>query len=150
MMRTRAIRTAATLASAFFVLGSRIASGQDAPQPPATSQPTTAPAAGKTAIKFKVIEVKGEPHWGPLDAKELQIVKVGDEYPEQTKIITGLRESVKLQVGEEEPYTCMAIESAGKVILSEASKTADTKRVRVGVGYGRVKAGVAEGGLKSD
>jgi hypothetical protein len=44
----------------------------------------------------------------------------------------------------------MLIEAVGKTILSEAYKTKDTKKVRVGVGYGRIRAGVAEGGLKSD
>lgn len=115
----------------------------------AASQPSGA-AAGPIPIAFKVIEVKGDAKWGPLDAKELQPVKEGDEYPAETKVITGLRSSVKFQIGDEEPYTCMAIETAGKTILSEAYKTGDTKRVRIGVGYGRVKAGVAEGGLQSD
>jgi len=42
------------------------------------------------------------------------------------------------------------IDSASRTIISECYKTQDTKRVRIGVGYGRIRAGVAEGGLKSD
>jgi len=42
------------------------------------------------------------------------------------------------------------IESASKTVISEAFQTEGTKRVRVGVGYGRMRAGVVEGGLKSD
>jgi hypothetical protein len=35
-------------------------------------------------------------------------------------------------------------------VLTEAAVSGDTKRVRVGVGYGKIRAGVAEGGLKSE
>ena len=124
--------------------------------PPAT--PTTAPAtpaapttpAERTGIKAKAIEVKGDVKWAKLDSSDWQPVKLDDEFPEQTKFLTGVRSALKLQIGEEEPYSCMMIDSVGKTVLSEAYKTSDTKRVRVGVGYGKVRAGVSEGGLKSD
>ncbi len=114
----------------------------------ADAQPA-APADGQ-AIMARVIEVHGDVKWAPLDSQEYTPCKLDDEYPPKTKIITGVRSSVKLQIGDEEPYTCMLIEAVGKTVLSEAYKTDDTKHVRVGVGYGRIRAGVAEGGLKSD
>ena len=98
----------------------------------------------------RVIEVHGDVKYAPLDSSEYKVCKLDDEYPERTKIITGVRSSIKLQIGDEEPYTCLLVEAVGKTILSEAYKTKDTKKVRIGVGYGRIRAGVAEGGLKSD
>jgi len=109
-----------------------------------------APADDRQEIMVRVIEVTGDVKHAPLDSQEYKPCKLDDEYPPRTKIITGVRSSIKLQIGDEEPYTCMLIEAVGKTILSEAFKTADTKKVRVGVGYGRIRAGVAEGGLKSD
>ncbi len=109
-----------------------------------------APADDKQPIMARVIEVHGDVKYAPLDSRDYKPCKLDDEYPEGTKIITGVRSSIKLQIGDEEPYTCMLIEAVGKTLLSEAYKTKDTKKVRVGVGYGRIRAGVAEGGLKSD
>src|SRR5262252_6745191 len=117
MMHARATWTAAFLPAVLFLASHSTATAQDAPPP--ASQPTTAPA-DRTPIKFKVIEVKGDANWAPLDGNDWKPVKEGDEYPEQTKIRTGLRSSVKLQIGDEEPYSCMAIDSAGKTILTEA------------------------------
>lgn len=124
---------------------------QPAAEPSGGGQPpATAPAEQRQPITARVIELHGDVKHAPLDSQEYKPCQINDEYPEQTKIITGLRSSIKLQIGDEEPYTCLLIESVGKTVLSEAHKTMDTKTVRVGVGYGRIRAGVAEGGLKSD
>jgi hypothetical protein len=64
--------------------------------------------------------------------------------------VTGARSSVKFQIGQEEPYTALVIESNALTILGEAYKTQERKRTRIGVGRGRIRAGVAEGGLRSD
>jgi len=117
-------------------------------QPPPTTAPTTAPA-DRAPVSATVLEVQGDVHYAPLESTDWKPAQVGDAYPPETQIRTGIRSSIKLQIGDEEPYTALVVESAAKVVLSEAYKTSDTKRVRVGVGYGRVRAGVAEGGLKS-
>jgi hypothetical protein len=116
---------------------------------PGAGQVTTAPA-DRQPVLAKVLEVHGDVEHAPLDSNEWQPCKQGDEYPAETKIRTGVRSSIKLQIGQEEPYTAMLVEAVGLTYLSEAYKTEDTKRVRVGVGYGKIRAGVAEGGLKSD
>lgn len=113
------------------------------------AQAATQPAAGEP-IYARVIEVHGDVKHAPLDSAQWQPCRLDDRYPPQTKLLTGIRSSVKLQIGEEEPYTVLVVDSIGLTILSEAARTADTKRVRIGVGYGRVRAGVAEGGLESD
>ncbi|MBI5863775.1 MAG: hypothetical protein HZB38_04570 [Planctomycetes bacterium] len=134
------------LAVTLLVVASALATAQT---PPTASAPASQPAA-KTPIKAKVIEVNGDVKWAALEGQEWKPVKLNDEFGEQTKFLTGVRSSLKLQIGAEEPYTCMLIDSVGKTVLSEAYKTSDTKTVRIGVGYGRVRGGVAEGGLKSD
>lgn len=129
----------------FGIVGSVAAVAQDAP----ASQPTSATTERKP-ITAKVIELQGDVRSAAIDSTEWKPVKVGDELPEQTKVLTGVRSSVKFQIGDEEPYTCLLIDSVGKTIISEAAVEGDSKNVRIGVNYGRIKGGVAEGGLKSD
>jgi hypothetical protein len=130
------------------------ATAQDAPsQPPpadAPAQPDATTSADQMPVLARVIEVTGDVKWAPLGTEDWKPVQLNDELPERTKILTGARSSVKLQMGEEEPYTAVLIDAVGKTVISEAFKTRDTKRIRLGVGYGQIRAGVAEGGLKSD
>ncbi len=148
MSSMRLNRCCVTVFTALGVLAAAVVGGQDQPAP---EQPAAeAPAEAKQPIVARVIELHGDVKYAPLDSQDYKPCQLNDEYPERTKIITGVRSSIKLQIGDEEPYTCMLIEAVGKTILSEAYKTEATKRVRVGVGYGRIRAGVAEGGLKSD
>ena len=131
-------------------------------QPAPTSQqaavrsPETQPAvpatqpAERTPITARVLEVRGDVKHAPLDSGDWQPCQVDEQYPAETMILTGLRSSVKFQIGADDTYTAMVIEPASKILISEAYTTADSKRVNIGVGYGRIRAGVAEGGLKSD
>lgn len=121
-----------------------LATAQDA----ATTQPTTSPAT--EVITARVLALTGSAEHKPLDGEEWLPCAVDDEYPPETIIRTGIRSSVQLQIGRDDTYTAMVIDAASKTVISEASKTASTKRVRIGVGYGRVRAGVVEGGLESD
>ncbi|MBP7748084.1 MAG: hypothetical protein KA383_18375 [Phycisphaerae bacterium] len=123
--------------------------GALAQAPPATTEPATQPA-GPTPIMARVLEVQGDVKHAPLDSEDFQPCQVDEEYPPETVIITGVRSSIKFQVGSDDTYTALVIEPVTRAIISEAYQTADTKRVRIGVGYGRMRAGVAEGGLKSD
>lgn len=118
-------------------------------QPAAAAEPETQPA-DRTPITARVLEVRGDVKHAPLESDDWQPCQVDEEYPEQTVILTGVRSSIKLQVGDDDTYTAVVIEPVSRTIISEACHTADTKRVRIGVGYGRMRAGVAEGGLKSD
>jgi hypothetical protein len=147
MFRTRLNRCSVTL---LVLLGLFSASVWAQDEPAAKQPTTTAPAEEAQPIMARVIEVHGDVKHAPLDSDEYQACQLDDEYPAGTKIITGVRSSIKLQIGDEEPYTCILIDAVGKTILSEAYKTAEAKTVRVGVGYGRIRAGVAEGGLISD
>src|SRR6185436_8222528 len=67
---------------------------------PATPAAPTTPSE-RTGIKAKAIEVNGSVDWAPLESSEWKPVKLNDEFPEQTKFRTGVRSSLKLQIGEE-------------------------------------------------
>lgn len=146
-MHRAAPRFWVTLGFTALALGAGTVIAQDAPS---AVPPTATPPEGRATLKFKVIDVVGDVRYAQVGTTKYEKSKVGDEYPEMTKVLTGSHSSVKFQIGDEEPYSCLMIESAGLCVISEAYKTQDTKKVRVGVGYGRVRAGVAEGGLKSD
>lgn len=146
MNQTTFLRALSTTLFVTCCLSLTVASGQD---PTATTQPADTPA-DRQPVPATVIEVQGDVEYSPLDQSDWKPCEVGAEYPQETVIRTGIHSSVMLQIGSEEPYTALIIDSASKVILSESFKTAETKRVRVGLGYGSVRAGVAEGGLKSD
>jgi hypothetical protein len=132
----------ACLSCAF--LGTVSASAQETAQ----TQPSTQAAA--QPIKARVLEVRGDVKHAPVDSTDWKDCGVDDEYPQQTVIQTGVRSSCKLQIGSDDTYTAVVLDSATRTLLSELAVTGDTKRVRIGVGYGRIRAGVAEGGLKSD
>lgn len=135
------------IAMSYLLCAACIGWAQDVAPPKPTPEPATAPAAGLTA---KVIEVHGDVKAGPVTGGELKKVQVGDAFPANTKIRTGVRSSVKLQVGENEPYTALLVDSVGVVVISELLQSADSKTTRVFVEQGQVRAGVAEGALKSD
>ncbi|MCA9245333.1 MAG: hypothetical protein KDA32_15360 [Phycisphaerales bacterium] len=134
------------------------------PKSPGAGSPTAAnPAAPNTAtlpgqpipagakpLVARAIEVKGDVKTRPSPEAAWAPVKEGDELAGGAQLLTGLRSAIKLQFGEQEPYMCVLIDSVSLTEISESLLTDDAKRVRVGVGYGRIRAGVAEGGLKSD
>jgi len=138
--------TACILVACLAVTG--VGLGQQSESAPAT-QPTTMPAE-QTPITARVLEVRGDVQHASLTSDNWEPCRVDEEYPAQTVIRSGIRSSIKLQIGTDDTYTAVVIESASKTIISEAYHTKDTKRVRIGVGYGRMRAGVVEGGLKSD
>lgn len=117
--------------------------------PAASSTATTAPA-DRQPVTARVLEVRGEAQHAALDSETWRPCQVGDEYPENTILRTGVRSGLKLQLGSDDSFTVVAVDSASRVIISELAVTSDSKRVRIGVGYGRVRAGVVEGALRSD
>lgn len=113
-------------------------------------QATTQTAAAETAIRVRVVSLYGDvTHKTSADAKP-QKCKADDEYFAPTTIQTGLYSSVKLRFGDEEPETLVTIEAGSTVDLAQASIVKGTKTTRIGLGYGKVRAGVAEGGIQSD
>ncbi len=113
------------------------------------SQPATAPA-GARPIFAEVIEVHGDVRAAPLGTHAYKPVRLHDQLPPGTRLLTGIRSSVKLRIGQGQPYTCVLVEQVGLTVLSEAWRSRQLKKVRIGVGFGRIRAGVAEGGIESD
>lgn len=119
----------------------------------------SAPAGGASAasqpamepMSARVIELSGraqysltndqgsESTWNPL--------KNGDVLPAGSRIRTQLRARVILAFGDD---TVVVIERATLASIDQFHRTADTKRVKLGLGHGTVRAGVAETTLRSD
>ncbi len=115
-----------------------------------TAAPTTVPAtAPAPTLVARVLEVRGDAEHAAQDSGPWEPCRVDDAYPAQTLLRTGIRSSLKLQLGDSEPYTAVVIDAASKTVLSELAETPELKRVRIGLGYGRLRAGVAEGGRQS-
>lgn len=128
-----------------------IAQSVEKPAPPPATQPASATQpAGADVVMSRVIDLEGDVQHTAIGTDDWAPCALDDEYPPETIIRTGLRSSIKLQMGVDDTYTAVVIESATQSVISEAFRTQDTKRIRIGVGYGRVRAGVVEGGLKSD
>jgi hypothetical protein len=158
---TRRAHDCRLLAALLLIAATGLASAQSPgiapPDAAAAGQPAAAPpgpaASGPTdrrAVLARVIEVRGDVQYALIGSSEWKPCQLNDEYGEQTKVRTGLRSSIKFQIGQEPPYTALVVESVGLVSLSELYKTEQTKRVRIGVGHGKIRAGVAEGGLRSE
>lgn len=120
--------------------------------------PSTAPAAGGAAtqpatepMSARVIQLAGAASyalanpdgntstWNPL--------KVGDVLPAGARVRTQLRARVVLAFGDD---TVVVIERATLASIDQFHRSADTKRVRLGLGHGTIRAGVAETTLRSD
>lgn len=114
---------------------------------------TTRPAEEKTEqLKAQVVSVAGTASWAPAaasptDKQAWKAVQVGDEYDAGTQIKTSLRSAVVLTFGDD---TVVKIERMTLASIDQFHKSATTKTTRLGLGYGAVRAGVAEGALRSD
>jgi hypothetical protein len=116
---------------------------------------STAPAAGPgEPLLAECIKVKGKVQWAPLgtkttDSKAWKPVKLGEKYPDGILIRTGVRSAVIFRFGAD---TVAKIDRVTLAAIGEFRKTGDIKRIRFGLDYGTVRAGVAEGmgELRSD
>lgn len=130
------------------------ASGLCPAQTPAT-QPdaavsTTQSADGDALLRIRVIHIVGKPDVLVGDATEPQPCRVGEEYFAPVTIRTGQFQSVTVKIGDEEPETIVQIDPNSWLKLSEAGIVKGTKNTRVNLGYGKVRGGVAEGGIPSN
>ncbi|HUW82282.1 MAG TPA: FecR domain-containing protein [Phycisphaerae bacterium] len=110
---------------------------------------TTQPVEPLTA---QVASVAGNVFWAPAgtsptETKAWTSAKVGDEYAAGTQVKTSLRSSVVLTFGDD---TVVKVERMTLASIDQFHKSATTKTTRLGLGYGAVRAGVAEGELRSD
>jgi hypothetical protein len=116
--------------------------------------PTTAPATTEATLEpteAVVVKVAGTVRAAPVvlppDKPEWKPVHVGDRLGGGTVLRTGLRSSVLLQFGD---TTIVKIDRVTSATIDQFYRTAQLQKVELDVGYGSVRAGVAEGALESD
>lgn len=119
----------------------------------------TRPAADVTAgtqpaidpLSARVIQLTGNASYALSDgsgaAGEWKPAKVGDVLPAGTRVRTQLRTQLILAFGDD---TVVVVERATLASIDQFHRAADTKRVKLGLGYGTVRAGVSETTLRSD
>lgn len=120
--------------------------------------PSTAPAAGGAstqpaieAMSARVIQLSGSASWARVSASgeagEWTPVKQNDVLPEGSRIRTQVRSRVVLAFGDD---TVVVIERATLASIDQFHRAQDTKKVRLGLGHGTIRAGVSETTLRSD
>ncbi len=107
------------------------------------------------SLTYEVIAVKGKVRIGPsdLDPKSSQgwsYVQVGYQVRPGTKIHVPFRGALKLVARPAEPPTVVLIEKASLINFSEIVLSEGVAKTRIELGYGAIRAGVAEGRTRSD
>jgi len=125
--------------------------------PPTQPQPADAGAAPTTQavdtqpMQAKVIKVTGRVQYALTDEAgvpgEWQQAKVGDLLPAGSRVRTRLRSKVVLAFGND---SVVMIDRATLASIDQFHRSVDTKHVRLGLGHGAIRAGVAETTLRSD
>lgn len=118
-----------------------------------TTRPATKPAVpeGAEAVSAVAVKVSGSVRAAPVaeagQAVEWRPVREGDRLGSSTQIRTGLRSSLLLQFGDS---TIVKIDRVTSATIAQFYRTTQAQRVRLDLGYGAVRAGVAEGAVESD
>lgn len=119
---------------------------QDDPAPPAQ------PPAGAEQLSAVVNELAGNAYVAPASAELLdrdawKPLKQGDTIPPGSQIRTSVRTHLLLQIGDD---TLVLAKQNTRMSLDQLYTTTDTKTTRMSLGHGTIRAGVAEGALRSD
>ncbi len=142
------------------LLASTVA-GQSAATRPAEATPGTRPAEADRAasqpttfdeaFQARIIKVVGRATYCLVDdagvAGPWQPARPGDLLPAGTRVRTRLRSKLVLAFGEDAVVVVQALTLAS---IDQFHRAADSKVVRLGLGHGIVRAGVAETTLRSD
>ncbi len=125
--------------------------GQAQTAPAESGVAATQPAGVDQAFQAKVAKVSGKVSYALVDGAgqrgPWQDAKVGDTLPAGTQIRTQARSKVVLEFGDD---TVVMIERITLASIDQFHRAADTKVVRLGLGHGAIRAGVAETTLRSD
>ncbi|HSW46314.1 MAG TPA: FecR domain-containing protein [Phycisphaerae bacterium] len=125
--------------------------GRPATTQPTAAAPSTQPASRGDPMQARIIQVSGRVQHATVDAAgnigEWRDAKVGDELPAGTRVRTRLRSNVVLAFGDD---SVVMIDRATLASIDQFHRSADTKVVRLGLGHGAIRAGVAETTLRSD
>ncbi len=119
----------------------------------ATTQPLAAPGEG---LVYEVHAVSGKVLVAPIgmdpvkDAAQWRQVQVGEALGQGQQIRTLIRSSVKLVARPADPPTVILLESTSRMTIEQLAIREGQAVARLGLGYGAVRAGVAEGQTRSD
>jgi len=124
---------------------------------PAATQPAmaggvqTRPAEDVDAMSARIVQLAGRVQVARVDAAgeigSWEDARVGDQLPAGTRIRTRLRSQVVLMFGD---ASVVLIDRATLASIDQFHRSGDTKFVRLGLGHGAIRAGVAETTLRSD
>ncbi len=134
------------------LLGAAPALAQEVTITPTTlpaSTPATQPAASGLSAVVVLVAGHASVAMPGADGKagEWRDAKVGDTLPPGTQIRTRTRSKLGLRFGDD---TAVVIENATKASIDQFARAGDTQEVKLGLGYGAIRAGVAETTLRSD
>jgi len=132
-----------------------VAGAAHAADEPATDSPVTTRAAQKDALKYQVVETSGKARIGaigldPKSSAGWRELKAADVINAGTQICTGARARVKLVAVPADPPTVLMIEPFTSVQISALEFKDGAAFSRMQIGYGAVRAGVAEGSVRSN
>lgn len=144
------------LTTVFSLLMCLVVASPVAAQPAAT--PASAPASrpvGDGELYWEVTEVQPKARIAPLGTHavtgtEWRYVKVGDHLSAGQQIHTSWRSTVKLVARPASPPTVILIEGGTLMGVSQLAQLGETSKTRIELLYGAVRAGVAEGQVRSD
>lgn len=120
-----------------------------------TEASVTQPAVPDDSLVFEVTSVEGRVRVAPSGTDILRdegwtLLKLGDFIRAGQQVRVPVRSRVKLTARPAEPPTVLLIESSSTVNFSELALREGVARQRLQISYGAVKAGVAEGEVRSD
>ncbi len=118
-------------------------------------EPSSKPAT--EALRYVVVQVEGGVKVGPETDESLNTSGagwykpvVGDKLGGGIQIRVPLRSKIKLVAMPADPPTVLLIESASTISISELAYKDGAAKSRIKLGYGAIRAGVSEGGTRSD
>lgn len=134
-----------------------LASFEGAAQAQSGRSPSTLPAAAtqpadeRQSLQARVLKVEGNVSYALVDAGGVQgdwrPARADDLLPAGTRIRTRTRSQLLLKLGDD---TVVLIERATLASIDQFHRMGDTKVIRLGLGHGAVRGGVAETELRSD
>lgn len=117
--------------------------------------PASKPATEE--LRYQVVQVEGGVKVGPETDESLNTngpgwykPAVGDKLGGGIQIRVPLRSKIKLVAMPADPPTVLLIESASTISISELAYKDGAAKSRIKLGYGAIRAGVSEGGTRSD
>jgi hypothetical protein len=118
--------------------------------------PASGPSAKDTTLRYEVHDLEGKVRYGdaatcdPLKSEGWTLARKGDLLGPGIIIQVPFRSKLKLFARPAEPPTVMLFESGSLVMISDLYLKDGVATSRIQLGYGAIRAGVAEGGTRSD